>query len=390
MHVDATNVEEFIAKMKQQYAQNTPTETPDTNTAQPPKQRHNSLAQKMGKMRASIKVGGGGGGKSQQKTAPLISGPSDLRKTDGATAAIPGTLPPSTETPAPGGSVDTGSSKPPPPVARPSKPSPVTRPTNPAPRPKPPQRPSPYVDMGATPAPTLSAEPQPLQRSSSDVDVSIESVSVPSGRPQPPTRPQNTSEKVRPLPPQRPSSSSVEPATKEKPILHRRDIEKPEPPKPPKPYRGEYTLEVGVETSLNNVKESTDTELQTGVKIPPPLPSRREENVGVNADRTLPPVPPSRTTEPPRTVSPTRAPPTRPKTSPAIDTGTGDSSLPSNTETIEGEPPVTPSSPPPTRPPAGYEPPPAPSRAPPVPSNNAPPPLPPRTDRVEPPPLPPR
>ena len=85
MHVDKNNLDQFIALMNTQYSQQQQQQqSHNTNNEdqQPPKRRGTMMQ----KMKASIRRDTA---KTQAKPTPVISGPSDMRKTDGADLLTP-------------------------------------------------------------------------------------------------------------------------------------------------------------------------------------------------------------------------------------------------------------------------------------------------------------
>ena len=87
MHVDKNNLDQFIALMNTQYSQQQQqSHSTDNNSndkqQQPPKRRGTMMQ----KMKASMRRDTA---KTQAKPTPVISGPSDMRKTDGADLLTP-------------------------------------------------------------------------------------------------------------------------------------------------------------------------------------------------------------------------------------------------------------------------------------------------------------
>ena len=325
MHVNASNVDEFIAKMQKQYADTSPlsTETPSL-----PKQRNNSIAHKMGKMKASIRSGGA---KSQQKTTPMISGPSDLRKTDGASICDPSgeSARPTPATTAQEPSVE---QKKPPFPERPGKPTSTQRPN-------PPQRPP-----SSAPTPSTNQSNKPPQPPRTEITIE---------KPMPPKRLTNNIGSDE-------NNDQIKP-----PVLPSRQTGKPAPPALPKPFKGNLeTDNLGTEKH----EEQDDTSLYAEVKKIPSTEEQQSSNF--NKTRKLPPLPTRiKVPETSDENETQRIPPVR--TSSSILDEITDQSI--DDTTITNKPLVSPNKPAPT--PAGH----------------VPPPLPPRTDRaVGPPPLPPR
>ena len=88
MHVDKNNLDQFIALMNTQYSQQQQQQPHSTDNnsndkqQQPPKRRGTMMQ----KMKASMRRDTA---KTQAKPTPVISGPSDMRKTDGADLLTP-------------------------------------------------------------------------------------------------------------------------------------------------------------------------------------------------------------------------------------------------------------------------------------------------------------
>eukprot|EP00111_Clytia_hemisphaerica_P009128 TCONS_00026809-protein len=366
MHVDKNNIDDFIAMMKQQYA--TENQTPVSSTANDvtshqPKRRGTMMS----KMKASIRRDT----KTQAKPTPVISGPSDMRKTDGADMApLPAPAPvprrPTAEARPP------STTSPPPPVASqkpaekkrllisgPSDPRPLDGNTVSAPPPmasKPPAKPS------APQRPTAVRRPSPPSRPSS---VSSAASSQPN---EPPARPVRVDKPItedteiqedskRPPPPKRPSPQDkpTPPIAPSKPDLPNR---KAGPPslKPELPSRNKPENE----SAIAPVKPDLPS-LPSRPNISPPpsrekpeLPSRSLENEPVSVpskpeipsppSKEKPVLPPRRDTADPSSIkkppplpsrtdrttdmpqggkiqreSSKKAPPSRPKASPVIE-----------------------------------------------------------------------
>jgi len=258
MHVDKNNIEDFIALMNKQYVQSTPSDSA------PPKRRDTIVR----KMKASMRRDN----KSQAKPTPVISGPSDMRKTDGAN---------STSTP-----VGQPESKPKPVISGPSGARKLE---------------GSNLNADATAPPIQGNRPPPPKPTrpaiSGSVDAQqMENTRVSAPPPSRPTAPQRPDSAPRPAPPTRPSVSN---ASSSQSLPPRRLSSSSNPPPsmapPPIPTSGTPSPIPGnvYSTADSNVRSASppayaipDQPLAPPNNKPskPQLPSR----AGVNDKPTLP------------------------------------------------------------------------------------------------------